>query len=75
MKNKIMYASSQVLGEQNLAMINLARSLGCAAKFTGSGGAVLVLCPHGQDQADKLKALASKAGFTLIPSSIALASQ
>jgi len=67
--------SCQVLGEQNLAMIELARSRGCAAKFTGSGGAVLVLCPDGQGQAEELEAQASKAGFTLISAVLACKSK
>lgn len=33
------------LGARNLRMVELARSHGAAAKFPGSGGAVLVLCP------------------------------
>ena len=47
-------------------MVGLARSLGCAAKFTGSGGAVVVLCPDGQAQAGKLKVQASAAGFSVV---------
>ena len=38
-----MYGDS-ALGEPNLRMIELARSFGSAAKFPGSGGAVVGLC-------------------------------
>jgi glucuronokinase len=42
------------LGETNLAMIATARSVGAAAKFTGSGGAVVVYCPEGEQQEQRL---------------------
>ena len=57
----------QALGAQNLQMVKLARLLGCAAKFTGSGGAVLVLCPKGQEQAQCLEAVAAQHGLCLVP--------
>jgi len=42
----------QCLGKKNLRMIEICRSMGAAAKFPGSGGAVLGLCrpqnPHDQ---------------------------
>jgi mevalonate kinase len=31
-------------------MINAARSVGAAAKFTGSGGAIVAFCPMGEEQ-------------------------
>ena len=39
-----------VLGAENLEMVELAESMGAAAKFTGSGGAIAVLCPDGDRQ-------------------------
>lgn len=38
------------LGAANLAMVQTARSVGAAAKFTGSGGAVVAFCPMGEGQ-------------------------
>eukprot|EP00850_Spirogloea_muscicola_P006718 SM000032S12102 [mRNA] locus=s32:562033:564085:+ [translate_table: standard] len=38
------------IGALNIKMIMTARSVGAAAKFTGSGGACVVFCPHGQAQ-------------------------
>ncbi|GAX82031.1 hypothetical protein CEUSTIGMA_g9459.t1 [Chlamydomonas eustigma] len=55
----------EVLGEQNLDMIMLARSHGCAAKFTGSGGAVVVLCTEGEAQAAALRLEAANRGYCL----------
>lgn len=43
------------LGETNLAMIATARSVGAAAKFTGSGGAIVALCPQGEQQEQRLR--------------------
>ncbi len=60
----------RVLGEQNLRMIELARSLGCAAKFTGSGGAALILC-RDTEQARRLREEAPKKGFTVVPAVVA----
>ena len=37
-----------------------------AAKFTGSGGAVVVLCAEGQAQAQQLQALCSQDGFVMV---------
>jgi len=51
------------LGATNIRMIEVARSVGAAAKFCGSGGAVVVLCPQGDEQAARLKEAMSKAGF------------
>lgn len=36
------------------------------AKFTGSGGAVVVFCPDGDSQAAKLEELYSKKGFVMV---------
>lgn len=38
------------LGALNLKMIATARSVGAAAKFTGSGGAIVCFCPLGEGQ-------------------------
>lgn len=38
------------LGELNLKMVAAARSVGAAAKFTGSGGAIVAYCPMGEEQ-------------------------
>jgi glucuronokinase len=43
------------LGETNLAMIATARSVGAAAKFTGSGGAIVAFCPAGEQQEQRLQ--------------------
>mmetsp|Transcript_67077 Transcript_67077/g.212298 ORF Transcript_67077/g.212298 Transcript_67077/m.212298 type:complete len:340 (-) Transcript_67077:165-1184(-) len=61
----------QVLGELNLKMISTARSVGAAAKFTGSGGAIVALCPEGDMQAERLKAACGEAGFTIVPVRVA----
>lgn len=43
------------LGQTNLDMIATARSVGAAAKFTGSGGAIVALCPQGDEQEQQLQ--------------------
>uniref|UniRef100_A0A0G4IG27 Uncharacterized protein n=1 Tax=Chromera velia CCMP2878 TaxID=1169474 RepID=A0A0G4IG27_9ALVE len=35
----------EVIGERNQRMVDIAREHGCAAKFSGSGGAVVGVCP------------------------------
>ena len=40
--------SDPVVGATNIEMVALAASLGFAAKFTGSGGALLLLCKDAQ---------------------------
>lgn len=42
------------LGESNVRMVEVARSVQAAAKFTGSGGAVAAFCPLGKAQAGRL---------------------
>lgn len=37
-----------------------------AAKFTGSGGAVVVFCPQGESQAQRLQERCSKEGFVMV---------
>lgn len=46
-----------------------------AAKFTGSGGAVVVLCPNGDSQAAKLQELYSQKGFVMVKVNIGPALQ
>ena len=46
-----------------------------AAKFTGSGGAVVVFCPNGDWQAGKLEELYSKAGFVMVKVNVGPAQQ
>ncbi|CAL8464332.1 g3867 [Coccomyxa elongata] len=53
----------EVLGKVNLHMIACARSVGAAAKFTGSGGAIVAFCPDGREQEEKLRAACEVEGF------------
>ncbi|KAD3641119.1 hypothetical protein R6Q59_003747 [Mikania micrantha] len=55
------------LGALNIEMVEVARSVGAAAKFTGSGGAVVALCPDGPSQVEALTDACKKAGFTIVP--------
>ncbi|VAI54144.1 probable glucuronokinase 2 [Triticum dicoccoides] len=59
------------LGEVNIKMVEVARSVGAASKFTGSGGAVVALCPDGDAQAELLKAACQQAGFAVEPIEVA----
>jgi len=43
-----------VLGSVNIKMVEVARSVGASSKFTGSGGAVVALCPDGDSQVEHL---------------------
>lgn len=61
----------EALGEINVDMVMTARSVGAAAKFTGSGGAVVAFCPEGSDQVKRLSEACEKKGFTLIPIQVA----
>ncbi|DBB00019.1 TPA: hypothetical protein ACH3X1_013882 [Trebouxia sp. C0004] len=54
------------LGATNLHMISLARSVGAAGKFTGSGGAIVVFCRQGTSQVQKLQGLCQKEGFVMV---------
>ena len=53
------------LGTKNLRMVELARQHGAAAKFTGSGGAVLLCCGPSVDQ-DALNAAYNREGFVFV---------
>ncbi|CAL5220579.1 g2617 [Coccomyxa viridis] len=55
------------LGQINLAMIKCAWSVNAAAKFTGSGGAIVALCPEGEPQELGLKAACEREGFVCVP--------
>ena len=55
------------LGELNVKMVEVAQSVGAAAKFTGSGGAVVAFCPDGPSQVKLLEAACRKAGFIVEP--------
>eukprot|EP00884_Botryococcus_braunii_P005179 jgi/Botrbrau1/14662/Bobra.0108s0023.1 len=53
----------EVLGAQNLHMISVARSVGGAAKFCGSGGAIVVFCPGGNSMEAELQAACQREGL------------
>lgn len=55
------------LGSLNIRMVEVARSVGAAAKFTGSGGAVIAFCPNGAPQVRQLDDACRKAGFLIQP--------
>ena len=44
-----------VLGASNLRMVEIARSLGSAVKFPGSGGAVIGLCQDPQQMVSQTR--------------------
>ncbi|KAF5740418.1 glucuronokinase 1 [Tripterygium wilfordii] len=54
-----------VVGALNLEMVKVARKVGAASKFTGSGGAVVVFCPNGPSQVKLLEEACHKAGFII----------
>ena len=53
-----------IIGKKNLEMINIARSCGCAAKFSGSGGAIIGLY-QAQEQLEELENLYHQYDFAL----------
>ncbi|PNX94181.1 glucuronokinase G [Trifolium pratense] len=53
------------LGDLNIKMVEVARKVGAASKFTGSGGAVVAYCPEGTSQVKLLEDECQKAGFVL----------
>ncbi|KAL5719850.1 glucuronokinase [Ranunculus cassubicifolius] len=55
------------LGSMNLEMVEVARKVGAASKFTGSGGAVVVYCPEGPSQVELLEEACKNAGFIIQP--------
>lgn len=56
-----------VVGAASLAMAELADSVGAAAKLTGSGGAVVALCPEGEAQAGALREACRQRGLCCLP--------
>ncbi|THU72987.1 hypothetical protein C4D60_Mb04t18030 [Musa balbisiana] len=54
-----------VLGSLNIKMVEVARSVGAACKFTGSGGAVVAFCPEGPAQIKNLEEACTKAGLKM----------
>ncbi|KAA8548159.1 hypothetical protein F0562_004580 [Nyssa sinensis] len=60
-----------VLGALNIKMVELARQVGAASKFTGSGGAVVAFCPDGPSQVKLLEDACEKAGFAIQPIKVA----
>ena len=58
------------LGSTNLRMIEVCRSVGAAAKFTGSGGAAVVLCSTGEQKAN-LKSACDNEQFTVLDVKVA----
>lgn len=57
----------ECLGALNIEMVEVARRVGAASKFTGSGGAVVAFCPDGPLQAKLLEDECRRAGFILKP--------
>ncbi|KAJ7970755.1 Glucuronokinase 1 [Quillaja saponaria] len=55
------------LGALNIEMVEVARKVGAASKFTGSGGAVVAFCPDGPSQVKLLEDACQKAGFIIVP--------
>nr|GMC91682.1 glucuronokinase 1-like [Ipomoea batatas] len=57
----------ECLGALNIEMVEVARRVGAASKFTGSGGAVVAFCPDGPSQVKQLEEDCQKAGFIIQP--------
>uniref|UniRef100_A0A0C9RH79 glucuronokinase n=1 Tax=Wollemia nobilis TaxID=56998 RepID=A0A0C9RH79_9CONI len=55
------------LGSLNINMVEVARSVGAACKFTGSGGAVIAFCFEGPSQVRRLQDACEKAGYIIQP--------
>ncbi|KAF3339591.1 Glucuronokinase 1 [Carex littledalei] len=53
----------QMFGDEPLGDLNI--KMVVAAKFTGSGGAVVAFCPDGPAQVGLLESACKKAGFAL----------
>ncbi|XP_039847347.1 glucuronokinase 1-like isoform X4 [Panicum virgatum] len=58
-------SGDDVLGSVNIKMVEVARSVGASSKFTGSGGAVVALCPDGEAQAELLHKACQESGFVV----------
>lgn len=57
----------EALGALNIEMVEVARRVGAASKFTGSGGAAVAFCPNGPSQVQRLTDECHRAGFTIQP--------
>lgn len=55
-----------VVGADSLEMAEVAASVGAAAKLTGSGGAVVALCPEGDAQAAALREACRQRGLECV---------
>lgn len=55
------------LGAANLEMIAIARAHGASAKFPGSGGAVVGICPKGPPQCAAVREALEAAGYVVVP--------
>ncbi|GLT33195.1 hypothetical protein SLA2020_078000 [Shorea laevis] len=55
----------ECLGALNIEMVEVARRVGAASKFTGSGGAVVAFCPGGPSQVKLLENACQEAGFIM----------
>ena len=53
----------EALGARNIDMVMTPRQFGAGSKFTGSGGAAVVLCPDGNDQWERVKEACEAKGF------------
>ena len=53
-RRRLMFGDA-ALGAFNLHMVEVASKCGAGAKFTGSGGAIVALCPHGEAQEAQLR--------------------
>lgn len=58
------------LGRDSLEMIEVAESVGAAAKFAGSGGALVCLCPDGEGQVRRLREACAAAGLVCRPAEV-----
>jgi glucuronokinase len=67
---RVMFGDA-ALGAENLRMVETARSVGAAAKFTGSGGAVVAFCPAGEAQERELGEACARAGFVCVRAEVA----
>ena len=56
----------EALGVLNIEIVATARSVGAAAKFTGSGGAIVAFCPLGEAQIRQLKVVCQDKKFVVI---------
>lgn len=52
-----------VVGAESIAMVEAAKCIGAPAKLTGSGGAVVAVCPGGETQAAWLQGVCDQRGF------------